>query len=483
MIRASSHLMRIHDRIHSARIQAKTGANARAKSDLVEAVRELERLQWIVGRQGLESEFLASLASRNGQKNHPQVRMAASFAHAEREKAIASLGRSDSSGALAAVLVETWANAARMDRVAALDDLLAAWRGSGLLSWLFDLGVHYASEGRVPEAEHAVRKGYALCGFMDGLASIAARAHTPRMRFDEAAHLYREDDATGRLSPKAMLDYAEVLAGVFREQEAETVVEKAYASSSELVGGFSRLAWMRHGRLAFEPEIAARLIFRDIELGRFGGGTKTVALGLLAAAGQIDLALQLAEDPNGAVSGNDEAQVLWYHHALLREERSASAPRILELYYDGALSGGGLTYAAAHLAGSGDLAAARDVIRQYHRSGNAFGGHTVIALSHWLRFEDYSVFKEFFSLDLDQDRLVTFMRIAHLLFLDPMSNEALWDSHLKALRGEPAVNLLLCRSWLRRYGVPEETLKALFSSGRVSAIQDALAAKGCHDRP
>jgi len=476
-------MKRIHDGIHCARIQEKKGAYARARNHLVGTLRELERLHWIVGRQGLESEFLASLAARNGRKNHPQVRMAASFAHTQREKSIASLGLSGSSGPLAAGLVETWANALRMDRTAALDDLLTAWRGSGSLSWLFDLGVHYASEGRVQEAEHAVRKGYAVCGFMDGLAYIAARAHTPRMRFEEAALLYGEDDAKGRLSPKAMLDYAEVLAGAFREQEAEAVVEKAYTCSSELVGGFSRVAWMRYGRLAFEPETATRLISRDIELGRFGGVSKTVALGLLAAAGQRDLALQLAKGPNGAVSGNDEAQVLWYHHTLRRKDRSAAAPRILELYLGGALSGGGLTYAAAHLAGSGNLAAARDVIRQYHRGGNAFGGHTVIALSHWLRFEDHSVLKKFFSLDLDQDRLVTFMRIAHLLFLDPMSNEALWDSHLKALRGEPAVNLLLCRSWLRRYAVPEETLKVLFSSGRVSAIQDALASRGCHDRP
>ena len=166
------------------------------------------------------------------------------------------------------------------------------------------------------EAEAAVSHAYAGCpDLQNGWARLG---HIYWKKKDGAAalDLYERDARSGRLTPKARLDYAELLAQAARHDEAECEVERAYEEDSSLMDGYIRL--LKY----FDMDQQARTLFcggKDLRRDRASCSGRMRSAVIIRA--QSTLAGELAAFADREADGPDvAAQYRTLHQAAMAGE-------------------------------------------------------------------------------------------------------------------------------------------------------------------
>ncbi len=236
-------------------------------------------------------------------------------------------------------------------------------------------------ESAIPFVEDAYE---ADPGLKNGFAQVAWSRFIPEdMAYEKVLRYFEKDIERGALNGEWQLNYAQALAVMDREDEAEKNVAAAYARDPNLKNGYARCGFARHFQFHYQPEKALSWFGRDIESGRLLSMFRTHYASVLAATGALGNAQAIVEQAyaDDPMVNSGHSLVGWYYYVIQMGDPKKALPLFeRDIEVDRLRSNAGILYAGlyAHL---GNKEKAEDIVKEHYKADPKIGeGYMFIGL-------------------------------------------------------------------------------------------------------
>ncbi|OGV69560.1 MAG: hypothetical protein A2283_02020 [Lentisphaerae bacterium RIFOXYA12_FULL_48_11] len=244
-----------------------------------------------------------------------------------------------------------------------------------------------SAQGDIATAEKHVETAYtADPNLKDGYARIGWQAYWDTKQYAKVFNLCKRDIQSRQISPGWLINAAKAAAGMGKMNQADELIEQAYADSSDIKNGYAQIGWQAFAPLsAFDRTLP--WFERDFAQNRLNPTWLLNYAQALSACGDYDKANELVDQAyeSDPTLNNGYARCSWMRYVMVSFEPEKALASFEKDKTLGKLVGQHKILHAIVMAAAGDFATALSMVKQtYDEHPECTDGFSLIGWYHFV---------------------------------------------------------------------------------------------------